>query len=98
MANCRGHGDAREERTWARRFHSPLLTVTISVPVGQSHRPRRAVVVIQEIFGVNNHIRSVCDRVAELGHTAIAPQMFDRFDRDFESGYTPMKSPIAAVF
>lgn len=50
---------------------------------------RGAMVVIQEIFGVNHHIRSVCDRVAGMGYTAIAPQMFDRFMRDFESGYSP---------
>ena len=51
--------------------------------------PIGAVVVIQEIFGVNSHIRSVSDRVAGLGYTAIAPQLFDRFERDFESGYSP---------
>jgi carboxymethylenebutenolidase len=48
-----------------------------------------SVVVIQEIFGVNHHIRAVSDRVAELGYTAIAPQLFDRFEPDFESGYSP---------
>lgn len=47
-----------------------------------------AIVVIQEIFGVNSHIRSVCDRVAEIGYVAIAPALFDRFERDFESGYS----------
>lgn len=48
-----------------------------------------AIVIIQEIFGVNSHIRSVCDRVAEMGYVAIAPALFDRFKRDFESGYSP---------
>ena len=48
-----------------------------------------AIVVIQEIFGVNSHIRSVCDRVAEMGYISIAPALFDRFKRDFESGYSP---------
>jgi carboxymethylenebutenolidase len=37
-----------------------------------------AVVVIQEIFGVNHHIRSVCDRLAGEGYVAIAPSIFDR--------------------
>lgn len=55
-------------------------------PDGQA---RGAIVVIQEIFGVNHHIRAVCDRVAELGYVAIAPALFDRFSRDFESGYSP---------
>ena len=48
-----------------------------------------AVVVIQEIFGVNRHIRSVCDRVAAEGYVAIAPALFDRQQPGFESGYSP---------
>jgi len=47
------------------------------------------VVVLQEIFGVNHHIRSVCDRFAALGYAAVAPALFDRFARDFQSGYSP---------
>ncbi len=50
---------------------------------------RGGIVVVQEIFGVNHHIRSVCDRFAALGYTAIAPALFDRFSRGFESGYSP---------
>ena len=45
------------------------------------------VVVIQEIFGVNGHIRAVADGYAEAGYTAIAPAMFDRLKRDVELGY-----------
>src|SRR6478752_1736894 len=54
-----------------------------------SGKPKGGMVVIQEIFGVNHHIRAVCDRFAAIGYAAIAPQVFDRFARDFESGYTP---------
>ena len=50
--------------------------------------PRGRVVVIQEIFGVNHHIRAVCDRLAQAGYTALAPQIFDRLIRDSESGYS----------
>lgn len=49
--------------------------------------PRGAVVVIQEIFGVNEHIRSVTDRYASQGYLAIAPALFDRAERDVELGY-----------
>ena len=35
-------------------------------------------VVIQEIFGVNHHIRAVCDRLAGEGYAAVAPALFDR--------------------
>ena len=43
--------------------------------------PKGAVVVIQEIFGVNHHIRAVTDRLAEAGYVAIAPAVFDRMER-----------------
>ena len=52
-------------------------------------KPKGGIVVVQEIFGVNHHIRAVCDRLAALGYVAVAPAVFDRFVRDFESGYTP---------
>lgn len=55
-------------------------------PIG---KPRGAMVVGQEIFGVNSHMRNVCDRLAAEGYVAIAPALFDRFVRDFESGYSP---------
>jgi carboxymethylenebutenolidase len=51
--------------------------------------PKGGLVVVQEIFGVNHHIRAVCDKFAALGYVAIAPAVFDRFVRDFECGYTP---------
>jgi carboxymethylenebutenolidase len=52
-------------------------------------RPRGAVLVIQEIFGVNAHIRKVTDGFAAEGYTAIAPSLFDRVRRGIELGYTP---------
>jgi carboxymethylenebutenolidase len=60
--------------------------------------PRGGVVVIQEIFGVNSHIRSICDRLAELGYGAIAPSIFDRVERDFQSGYSPEQVAVARKF
>ncbi len=50
---------------------------------------RGGVVVIQEIFGVNGHIRSVADRYAAAGYLAIAPAIFDRERPGIELGYTP---------
>ena len=52
-------------------------------------KAKGGMVVVQEIFGVNHHIRAVCDHLAGLGYAAVAPAVFDRFARDFESGYTP---------
>jgi len=53
-----------------------------------SGTPKGAMVVAQEIFGVNSHIRNVCDRLAAQGYVAVAPALFDRFARDFQSGYS----------
>jgi len=50
--------------------------------------PRGGVVVIQEIFGVNVHIRAVCDRFAEAGYLAVAPAIYDRVEPDVQIGYT----------
>ena len=50
-------------------------------------KPKGALVVIQEIFGVNRHMRNVCDRFAALGYTALAPAMFDRAKRGVDLGY-----------
>lgn len=50
--------------------------------------PRGGLVVIQEIFGVNGHIRGVCDRFAEAGYAALAPAMFDRVRHGVDLDYT----------
>jgi carboxymethylenebutenolidase len=52
-------------------------------------KPRGGLVVAQEIFGVNSHIRSVCDGFAADGYVAIAPALFDRYERGVDIGYTP---------
>ena len=53
-------------------------------PAGE---PLGGVVVIQEIFGVNEHIRSVVDRFAAAGFVAVAPALFDRVERGIELAY-----------
>lgn len=51
--------------------------------------PRGAIVVLQEIFGVNEHIRSVAEQYAAAGFLAIAPALYDRIGRNIELGYGP---------
>jgi carboxymethylenebutenolidase len=58
----------------------------VAQPPGQ---PRGAVVVLQEIFGVNAHIRAVADGYAADGYLAVAPSTFHRVKRNVELGYTP---------
>src|SRR3989442_8026250 len=60
--------------------------------------PQGGVVVIQEIFGVNHHIRAVCDRLAAAGYAAVAPALFDRVEPGFESGYSPDEISAAMRF
>jgi carboxymethylenebutenolidase len=60
--------------------------------------PMGGIVVIQEIFGVNQHIRAVCDRFAADGYVAVAPALFDRTQPNFECGYTPPEIENARKF
>lgn len=49
--------------------------------------PRGALVVVQEIFGVNGHIRDVCSSFAAHGYVALAPAFFDHFEHDVQLQY-----------
>lgn len=49
---------------------------------------KKALVVVQEIFGVNRHMRRICDDFAKEGYLVIAPALFDRVERGVELGYT----------
>ncbi len=50
-------------------------------------KPRGAIVVLQEIFGVNNHMRRVTDAFAAQGYVAVAPALFDRVEQGIDLGY-----------
>ncbi|MFT3800658.1 MAG: dienelactone hydrolase family protein [Burkholderiaceae bacterium] len=52
-----------------------------------SGTPRGALIVAPEIFGINSHIRAVADGYAADGYLTVAPALFDRARRDFETGY-----------
>jgi carboxymethylenebutenolidase len=53
-----------------------------------SGKPKGALIVVMEIFGVNSHIRAVADQYAGDGYLAIAPAFFDRAERGLDVGYT----------
>jgi len=48
----------------------------------------RGLVVVQEIFGVNQHMRAVSERLAGFGYRVLSPALFDRAERNVELGYT----------
>ena len=61
----------------------------VAQPGGQNAgKPRGGVVVIPENFGVNSHIQQVTDGFAADGYLAVAPAMFDRAQRNYDSGYS----------
>ncbi len=78
------------------------LPAYVAQPVGQ---PKGAIVVLQEIFGVNSHIRSVADRFAAQGYLAVAPATFERVKPGVDLGYTEadmqagiaLKSAVSAL-
>lgn len=72
------------------------IAAHLAYPQDQGSYP--AVVVIQEIFGVNSHIREVTDRIAKVGYLAIAPAIFQRQAPGFETGYTPQDIEIGREY
>ncbi|MGB6191268.1 MAG: dienelactone hydrolase family protein [Terracidiphilus sp.] len=61
-----------------------ILSLYVARP---SAKPLAGLVVLQEIFGVNRHIRSVVDGFASDGYLAVAPALFDRIERNVQLGY-----------
>lgn len=61
--------------------------------------PIGGVVVIQEIFGLTEHIADMCRVFADAGYHAIAPGLFDRVEKDFHAGHDPdgIQKGIGAV-
>ena len=67
------------------------LSAYRAAPTGKppAVKPKAGLVIIQEIFGVNSHIKRVSDGFAADGYVALAPAIFDRAERGFETGYQP---------
>lgn len=68
----------------------------LATPTGEGKFP--GVIVIQEIFGVNDHIRDVTRRLAQQGYLAIAPAIYQRQAPGFETGYTPEDITIGRLY
>jgi carboxymethylenebutenolidase len=61
----------------------------LSAYVAGPENATKGIVVIQEIFGVNHHMRDMADRFARQGYAVVAPALFDRVERGLEIGYEP---------
>jgi carboxymethylenebutenolidase len=64
------------------------MNAYVATPEGVAKAP--GMLVFQEIFGVNAHIRDVAERFAKLGYVAVAPELFHRTAPDFEGSYTDL--------
>lgn len=77
--------------------HEMGSTITLTATDGHTlsayragpEQATKALVVVQEIFGVNSHMRHVCDSFAAAGYAVVAPALFDRVKPGVELGYTP---------
>lgn len=79
--------DTAIHSNWVTVYNELPIDAYLAEPTETGSFP--AIVVIQEIFGVNEHIRSVTERIAQLGYVAIAPAIYQRLAPGFEAGYTP---------
>ena len=52
------------------------------------------IVVIQEIFGITDHIQAVCHKFASNGYDVIAPAIYDRFERNITLDYTQIEEGV----
>jgi len=77
-------GETMSEHVKLRASDGHELDAYVAHPQAESIA---ALVVVQEIFGVNPHIRSVADGYAKDGFLAVAPALFDRYERGLELGY-----------
>lgn len=87
----------------------PVRTTTLSITSGDLEIPAYlaepasdsvlgGVVVLQEVFGVNSHIRDVTERLAREGYRAIAPHLFHRQAPHFEVGYTEVGLTLGRTY
>lgn len=75
-------------RTTPVQVSSGNITIPAYLAEPEGTGPYPGVVVIQEVFGVNAHIREVTERFAKAGYVAIAPHIYHRQAPNFEVGYT----------
>lgn len=72
------------------------IAAYLATPTEEGTYP--GIVVIQEIFGVNEHIRDITERIAKQGYVAIAPAMYQRQAPGFETGYEPQDVKIGREY
>jgi carboxymethylenebutenolidase len=72
------------------------IAAYLAIPKQEGVYP--AVIVFQEVFGVNDHIRTVTNRIAQEGYVAIAPAIYQRVAPDFEVGYSDAELELGRTY
>jgi carboxymethylenebutenolidase len=72
------------------------IAAYLAIPAGSGQFP--GIIVLQEIFGVNTHIRAVTERIASMGYIAIAPALFDRVAPGLNLDYTSADLDIGRAY
>jgi carboxymethylenebutenolidase len=88
-------GEAMSEWLKVKASDGNELSAYVSRPEGE---PVGAIVLVQEIFGVNWHIRNVADEYAKEGYVVVAPALFDRYERGVELKYEGEDAKRAGEF
>ncbi|WP_019508990.1 dienelactone hydrolase family protein [Pleurocapsa sp. PCC 7319] len=80
------------------KVHNQDLAIDAYLAMPSTAGTYPAIVVIQEIFGVNEHIRNITERLAQEGYVAIAPAIYQRQAPGFETGYTNEATQIGRKY
>jgi carboxymethylenebutenolidase len=88
----------QEIQTETVQIHNGNLAIDAYLAFPQAEGSFPGVIVIQEIFGVNEHIRDVTRRFAREGYVAIAPAIYQRQAPGFETGYTKVDIEIGREY
>lgn len=89
--------EIREESVQIQVRDGTTMNAYIARPAEPSSTPRPGLVLFQEIFGVNRHIRSVGARLAREGYVVLAPDLFHRTNPGYEAGYEDIPASIAVA-
>lgn len=86
--------EIKEERVQIQVRDGTSMGAYIARPAEPSEKPRPGLLLLQEIFGVNSHIRSVAARLAREGYVVLAPDLFHRTNPGYEAGYDNIPASI----
>ncbi len=86
----------KEQKVTVQTLEGPMDLFVVFPKIAVT-KPHPAVIVLQEAFGVNSHIKDVCRRFAAEGYIAVAPELFHRAGAGIEIGYTEYMAKASPI-